>query len=88
MTSNRQVLQKLFRAALFGADVTTVTRVTSKADAAQYLAERLEAKHEEGTLTVNDLRAKLPLYLVQAIEYVTRPLASDTALDEQVHVDE
>ena len=56
----------------------------SKAVAAQYLAERLKAKQAGGDLTAEDLRTILPRYLVQAVEYVTRPLASDTAEDKQV----
>jgi len=43
----------------------------SKAVAAQYLAERLESKHNEGALTPEDLRKRLPKYLTQAIDYVT-----------------
>jgi putative ATP-dependent endonuclease of the OLD family len=43
----------------------------SKAIAAQYLAERLESKHNQGALTPEDLRKRLPKYLTQAIDYVT-----------------
>jgi putative ATP-dependent endonuclease of OLD family len=43
----------------------------SKAVAAQYLAERLESKHNQGALTPEDLRKRLPKYLTQAIDYVT-----------------
>ena len=43
----------------------------SKAIAAQYLAERLESKHNHGVLTPEDLRKRLPKYLTQAIDYVT-----------------
>jgi putative ATP-dependent endonuclease of OLD family len=44
----------------------------SKAVAAQYLAERLRAKHKDGKLTAGDLRKRLPRYLVQAIDYASR----------------
>ena len=43
----------------------------SKAIAAQYLAERLMRKHLSGELTAQSLRARLPTYLVEAIDYVT-----------------
>ena len=43
----------------------------SKAIAAQYLAERLLDKHKEKKLTSDQLRASLPKYLVEAIDYVT-----------------
>ena len=80
--SNREVL-----AANVYAQFTKGTKA-SKAVAAQYLAGLLQAKQAEGDLTPKDLRARLPQYLVQAIKYVTLPLASDAALDEQVRADE
>lgn len=43
----------------------------SKPVAAQYLAERLSTKYQSGELTAVELRAKLPRYLVAAIDYVT-----------------
>jgi len=43
----------------------------SKAIAAQYLAERLQRKHDAGELSSDMLRAHLPKYLVEAIDYVT-----------------
>jgi putative ATP-dependent endonuclease of OLD family len=43
----------------------------SKAIAAQHLAERLQTQHDQGTLTADNLRARLPTYLVDAIDYVT-----------------
>jgi len=43
----------------------------SKAIAAQYLAERLRSKHKNGQLTSDDLRKRLPTYLIEAIDYVT-----------------
>ena len=43
----------------------------SKAIAAQYLAGRLQRKQEEGKLTPDELRARLPTYLTDAIDYVT-----------------
>jgi putative ATP-dependent endonuclease of OLD family len=43
----------------------------SKPVAAQYLAGRLERKWQKGTLTPSDLRAQLPRYIVNAIDYVT-----------------
>ena len=43
----------------------------SKAVAAQYLAERLQTKLGKNELTADDLRARLPKYLIEAIDYVT-----------------
>jgi len=43
----------------------------SKALAAQYLAESLERRLEEGQLTPDLLRSRLPTYLSRAIDYVT-----------------
>ena len=43
----------------------------SKAIAAQYLADRLRAKHANGQLTPAMLRSALPVYLTAAIDYVT-----------------
>ena len=43
----------------------------SKPIAAQYLAEILQRKVENGELTPEQLRERLPSYLVRAIEYVT-----------------
>lgn len=43
----------------------------SKPIAAQYLAERLLLKFEKGELTPADLRARLPKYITEAIDYVT-----------------
>ncbi|MFH1743519.1 MAG: TOPRIM nucleotidyl transferase/hydrolase domain-containing protein, partial [bacterium] len=43
----------------------------SKAIAAQYLAERLRAKFQNGELSAEDLRKRLPNYLKNAIDYVT-----------------
>lgn len=60
----------------------------SKAIAAQYLAEWLERIHSSGRLTVEDWSKRLPRYLVQSIEYVTQPAASNSAKDEQVQTDE
>ena len=43
----------------------------SKAIAAQYLAERLEKQVANGDLSADKLMAKLPSYLLSAINYVT-----------------
>ncbi|GMT40105.1 MAG: hypothetical protein IEMM0001_0840 [bacterium] len=43
----------------------------SKPIAAQYLAERLQKQYDKGKLTSEQLRNRLPKYLIQAIEYVT-----------------
>jgi len=43
----------------------------SKPIAAQYLAERLQEQFDSGTLTSEQLRDRLPSYLIHAIEYVT-----------------
>lgn len=43
----------------------------SKAIAAQYLAERLQSQCDNGILSSESLRSRLPKYLVDAIDYVT-----------------
>jgi putative ATP-dependent endonuclease of OLD family len=43
----------------------------SKAVAAQYLAEGLENRNARGELAAEALKAKLPVYLVTAIEHVS-----------------
>jgi len=68
------------------AQFTKGTRA-SKAVAAQYLAGRLQAKQAKGDLTVEDLRARLPRYLVQAIEYVTPTRAPEATLAGKVQAD-
>ncbi|MAS36088.1 MAG: ATP-dependent endonuclease [Anaerolineaceae bacterium] len=57
----------------------------SKAIAAQYLAEILSRKVSEGSLSPDALKARLPTYLIDAIDYVTSGLTvshpvSDVAL--------
>ena len=49
----------------------------SKAITAQYLAERLEKRVEDGDLSVDELSAALPHYLVAAIEHVTQTIGRD-----------
>lgn len=44
----------------------------SKAIAAQYLASIVESRVKNKQLTVEQLKAALPAYLLEAIEYVTR----------------
>lgn len=51
----------------------------SKPIAAQYLAEILQKKHDKGRLTSDALRAMLPKYLVNAIDYVTSSASSPLA---------
>ena len=46
-------------------------RRASKAITAQYLAERLESRVAKGEMGADELREKLPSYLVSAIEHVT-----------------
>jgi putative ATP-dependent endonuclease of OLD family len=46
----------------------------SKPIAAQYLAGRLQAEKGEGKLEPQDLRKRLPRYILDAIDYVTRPI--------------
>jgi putative ATP-dependent endonuclease of the OLD family len=58
----------------------------SKPIAAQYLAERLQSKHNDGKLTPEDLRKSLPKYLTKAIDYVTGTPTS--TLSEEVSVNE
>lgn len=43
----------------------------SKSIAAQYLAQRLLSKYKSGELPLDEFKAKLPEYLICAIEYVT-----------------
>lgn len=59
---------------------TTGTKA-SKAIAAQYLAQRLEDQIDKGTLTKEGLVAKLPPYLVSAIECVTTYATEECATD-------
>jgi putative ATP-dependent endonuclease of OLD family len=58
----------------------------SKPIAAQYLAERLQSKHNDGKLTPEDLRKSLPKYLTKAIDYVTGTPTS--TLSEEVSVND
>ena len=55
----------------------------SKAIAAQYLAEWLQSKHIEGKLTSDQLRARLPKYLIAAIDYVTGNSVKDVGPSEE-----
>jgi len=55
----------------------------SKSIAAQYLAERIHAKHMNGELTSGQLRARLPKYLIAAIDYVTGNGVKDASLSEE-----
>ena len=57
----------------------TSGKKSSKAIAAQYLAERLEQRVKAGELTAETLKASLPPYLVKAIEYVAPVLAENGA---------
>lgn len=47
-------------------------RNASKSETAQFLAAILQEEFRESRLTSESLRAKLPSYLVEAIEYVTQ----------------
>ena len=69
------------------AQFTKGTRA-SKAVAAQYLAGRLQSEQAGGDLTTENLRARLPQYLVHAIEYVTPTVAQSTVSVGQVRTDE
>lgn len=51
----------------------------SKAIGAQYLAELLEKAFKKGTLNADELCSKLPEYVIDAIGYVTSPLAKPLA---------
>lgn len=51
----------------------------SKAIAAQYLAESLEALMSEKKMTCDQLRDRLPPYVIAAIEYVTAPFDANLA---------
>lgn len=48
-----------------------VANGVSKSIAAQYLAQRLHTKYENGELSPEEFRKQLPKYLVAAIDYVT-----------------
>jgi len=50
----------------------------SKATAAQYLARILEFLHVHGKMSSESLRARLPRYILGAIEYVTLPPSDET----------
>jgi putative ATP-dependent endonuclease of OLD family len=54
----------------------------SKAVAAQYLGERFKAKCAAGDLTAEKLRASLPRYIVEAIDYVTGLLPQPQAVEK------
>ena len=56
----------------------------SKPIAAQYLAERLQSKNKKGELTSDNLRARLPKYLVAAIDYVTGTGTKDAGPSKEV----
>jgi putative ATP-dependent endonuclease of OLD family len=50
----------------------------SKTTSAQYLARILQSRHRRGRMTAESLRAMLPRYIVNAIEYVTLPPSDET----------
>ncbi|MBN1843996.1 MAG: AAA family ATPase [Deltaproteobacteria bacterium] len=56
----------------------------SKPIAAQYLAERLQSKNKRGELTSDNLRGRLPKYLVAAIDYVTGTGTKDESPSKEV----
>lgn len=56
----------------------------SKAIGAQYLAELLEKAVEKGTLSADGLCSKLPNYVLDAIGYVTSPIAKPVAAPSNV----
>ncbi|NIA10821.1 MAG: AAA family ATPase [Nitrospiraceae bacterium] len=55
----------------------------SKPIAAQYFAEILQKQVDEGNLTSQQLRNRLPTYLLRAIEYVTRDFSTEEQLPTQ-----
>lgn len=57
----------------------------SKPIAAQYLAQILVQKYEQDQIDAAELEAKLPRYLVEAIEYVTEPFVRDSGHTGQSH---
>jgi putative ATP-dependent endonuclease of OLD family len=59
------------------------TEGASKAIGAQYLAELLEHAVESGGTGVDELRSKLPSYVLDAIAHVTAPIPVTTAPEEQ-----
>jgi putative ATP-dependent endonuclease of the OLD family len=58
----------------------------SKATAAQYLAWRLEVQHRRKVITPQSLRAILPRYIVDAIDYVTSAREQATPGDSVTQV--
>lgn len=54
----------------------------SKATAAQYLAGILQAQYRRGRLTTESLRARLPSYIIAAIEHVTLATENVTATQD------
>jgi putative ATP-dependent endonuclease of OLD family len=77
-------IEECTAAEVLAAKVTArfVVEGVSKAVAAQYLAERLNSKALSGTLLPAQLRALLPKYLVEAIDYVTGGNAGAESLKE------
>ena len=59
------------------------TEGASKAIGAQYLSELLEHAVESGGMGVDELRSKLPSYVLDAIAYVTAPIPVTAAPEEQ-----
>jgi len=61
----------------------------SKPITAQYLAERLQTRYNEGRLTATQLHSRLPKYLLQAIEYVTGgPSTEERRPDQEENTNE
>jgi putative ATP-dependent endonuclease of OLD family len=53
----------------------------SKATAAQYLAFILQSRNRRGRITAENLRTKMPRYILAAIEYVTLPPEQGTTTE-------
>lgn len=66
--SNAQIAAKIYES-LFD-------KLASKAETAQYLADELE----RANLSPTELVARMPAYLVSAIQYVTAPIDVDEAI--------
>jgi putative ATP-dependent endonuclease of OLD family len=54
----------------------------SKAIAAQHLADRLYSQFQSGELSADSLRARLPKYLIDAIDYVTSESAQPQSISQ------
>ncbi len=67
-------------------NITNDEKQKENCAANQFFSSLLESKHNDGELTPEDLRKKLPTYLTKAIDYVTG--TPTNTLSEEVSVNE